>query len=134
MGQTQGKDGDGDNINNNADSISPRKKDKKKKEKSAWKLNLKEKIALQLVKSTISSVFAVENATNKVSSAIDPTNWKKKPKLSHNGHFELLPKAKSRVNVETSLGIFFCLPNELLFYLSTFLSWKEALYLQASSR
>jgi hypothetical protein len=131
-GQTQGKD---EGTNNNNDSISPRKdkKDKKKKEKKS-KLPVKEQLALKLLTGSISATLQVSKAVDKISDALDPDNWAKKPKLLHDGHFELLPKAKSSVNTETSLGLFFCLPNELLVHLSNYLSWKEALSLQSSSR
>ncbi len=65
---------------------------------------------------------------------VKPNSDTLQKKRVHVNHFELSEKAKSSVNSETSLGLFYYLPNEILSHMSNYLSWKEALGLQTCSR
>ena len=120
MGQTQDKDP----TNNSNSNISTRDNKKKKK-----KGKLKKDIPFKIVEGTLG---VNEHFGEAIYTPFDAQKWKKIP--LHVDHFELSENTKSSINSGPSLGLFYCLPNEILSQVADYLSWKEALILQACSR
>jgi hypothetical protein len=122
MGQTQGL---------KKDDI----KDKDKKEKKPKPiLSKKDQFVSDLVLSHVGTMIKVTDSVMKLGGSSNKSEENRKKDLLHDGHFEIRQKYKSKIKPETSLGLFYCLPNEILASLTEYLSWKEALVLQTCSR